>query len=60
MRLYENGKIMLKSLVDREVAEGLEDLRKGRTYGPYRSAEEMIRSLHQMAGKLRTKNAKRK
>lgn len=58
----EKGKITLtpKSLVDREIAEGLEDLRQGRTYGPYGTAEEMIRSLHQLARKGRTKTAKRK
>lgn len=46
----ERGKITLtpKSLVDREIAEGLEDVQKGRTYGPYRSAKEMIRALHRM------------
>ena len=37
-----------KSLVDREIAEGLEDLRKGRTYGPYESAQDMITALHRM------------
>lgn len=54
----ERGKITLtpKSLVDREIAEGLEDLRQGRTYGPYNTADEMIRALHSMAGKI-TKRA---
>ena len=40
-----------KSLVDREIAEGLEDIRKGRTYGPYDSAQEMIAALHRMTRK---------
>ncbi len=46
----EKGKITLtpKSLVDREIAEGLEDIKKGRTYGPYHSAEDMIQALHRM------------
>ena len=49
----ERGKITLipKSVVDRAIAEGLEDLRKGRTYGPYRSANEAIAALHRMARK---------
>jgi bifunctional DNA-binding transcriptional regulator/antitoxin component of YhaV-PrlF toxin-antitoxin module len=49
----ERGKITLipKSVVDRAIAEGLEDLRKGRTYGPYHSANEAIAALHRMARK---------
>ena len=49
----EKGKITFtpKSVIDREIAEGLEDLRKGRTYGPYNTAGEMLRSLHQMTSK---------
>ena len=43
----EKGKITLtpKSLIDRHVAEGLEDLRKGRTHGPYSSAGDAIKAL---------------
>jgi AbrB family looped-hinge helix DNA binding protein len=43
----ENGKITFtpKSLVDRHLAEGLEDARKGRTHGPYASADEAVRAL---------------
>jgi AbrB family looped-hinge helix DNA binding protein len=42
-----NGKIILtpKSIIDRRVAESLEDFEKGRTYGPFTSADEVIRSL---------------
>lgn len=49
----ERGKITLtpKSLVDREIAEGLADLRKGRTYGPYSSAGEMVEALHGLSKK---------
>ncbi len=52
------GRITLvpKSLVDREIAEGLEDLQQGRTYGPFESAAEMIASLH----RLTRKSARRK
>lgn len=35
-----------KSVVDRELALALEDVKKGRVYGPYRSVEEVISSLH--------------
>jgi len=28
------------------IAEGLEDIKKGRVYGPFRSAREMVRALH--------------
>lgn len=51
------GKITFtpKSLIDREIAEGLEDFKKGRTYGPFDSAEDMIASLHRMTRK-RTKS----
>jgi AbrB family looped-hinge helix DNA binding protein len=43
----EKGKITLtpKSLIDRRIEEGLEDIRRGRTYGPFDSADEMIESL---------------
>ncbi len=43
----ENGKITFtpKSLVDRHLAEGLEDMRKGRTHGPYASADAAISAL---------------
>lgn len=47
----EDGKITFtpKGLVDRHVAEGLEDARKGRTHGPYGSAKEAIASLESRA-----------
>ena len=58
----EKGKITFtpKSIIDREIAEGLEDLRKGRTYGPFNTADEMIRSLHQMTRKRTQTPTKRK
>jgi AbrB family looped-hinge helix DNA binding protein len=49
------GKVVFtpKALVDRRIekrlAEGLEDIKKGRVYGPFDSAKELVRSLH--AGK---------
>ncbi len=47
----QDGKITFtpKSLVDRHIAEGLEDLRKGRTHGPYTSASAAIRELERRA-----------
>jgi AbrB family looped-hinge helix DNA binding protein len=44
---FEKGKITLtpKSLIDRRIEEGLEDIRRGRTYGPFDTADQMIDSL---------------
>ena len=55
----EGKKITLvpKSVIDRELALALEDVRKGRTYGPFDSVEELMRSLTQ--GTKRRKRAKR-
>ena len=57
----ERGKIILapKTLVDREIVEGLEDIKTGRTYGPYHSAAEMIRALHRMTRRGAKSKAKR-
>lgn len=43
----ERGKITLtpKSVVDRAIAEALEDVRKGRIYGPFESADQLLASL---------------
>lgn len=47
-----NGKVVLtpKTLVDKRIearlAEGLEDVKKGRVYGPFGSTKEMVRALH--------------
>ena len=35
-----------KSIIDRELAKALEDVRKGRVYGPFRSVKEMLSALH--------------
>ena len=47
----ERGKITLtpKSVVDRGIAEGLEDFRQGRFIGPFKSAKEGIRALRRAA-----------
>lgn len=43
----EKGKITLvpKTILDRHLAEGLEDLARGRTHGPYKSAKEAVQAL---------------
>jgi AbrB family looped-hinge helix DNA binding protein len=53
----EDGKITFtpKSLVDRHLAEGLEDIRKGRTHGPYATAEAAIKALDARAKRLARK-----
>ncbi len=53
----EKGRITLtpKAVVDRGIAEALEDVRQGRVYGPFHSAKEMIRSLQRNAKKLARK-----
>jgi AbrB family looped-hinge helix DNA binding protein len=38
-----------KTLIDRRLAEGLDDLKHGRTSGPFSSASALIRSLHREA-----------
>jgi AbrB family looped-hinge helix DNA binding protein len=35
-----------KDLVEKGIAEGLEDLKKGRAYGPFSSVKDMLKSLH--------------
>ena len=44
----ERGRITLipKTLIDRRIEESLEDVKKGRVYGPFDSAEAMVKSLH--------------
>ena len=53
----QRGTITLKpqSVIDRDIAESLEDFKKGRVYGPFESAEEMIASLHAHAKRLRSR-----
>jgi AbrB family looped-hinge helix DNA binding protein len=55
----EDGKITFtpKSLIDRHLAEGLEDARVGRTHGPYGNADEAIAALD-MRARRRTKKLK--
>lgn len=57
----EDGKITFtpKNLVDRHVAEGLEDIRKGRTHGPYESAAAAIEALEKRAKRTSKKRSRR-
>lgn len=57
----ENGKIVFqpKSLVDRGIAQSLEEFKKGHSYGPFDTHEQFIASLHKEAKKLRAKKRKR-
>ena len=54
----EKGKITFspKSVLDRHLAEGLDDLKKGRSHGPYKSAKDAIAAL----GARAKKHAKRR
>ena len=46
-----------RKIIDAELAKGLEDVRMGRVYGPFDTAEELIAS---MKGELRKRAASRK
>lgn len=52
---YEDGKVVLtpKSLLDRELAMSLADIRAGRTYGPFTTADELIASLRKNVKRVR-------
>lgn len=59
----EAGKIPLtpKSDVGSGVAESLADFAAGRSYGPFDTAKNLVKSLHQESAKVRPKaRAKRK
>jgi AbrB family looped-hinge helix DNA binding protein len=53
----EGGKITFapKSVVDRHLAEGLADLKAGRSHGPYSSAKEAISALESRTATAKTK-----
>ncbi len=56
----EDGKITFtpKSLVDRHLAEGLEDAKRGRTHGPYANARDAIRALETRAKRYTKKRGR--
>ena len=57
----ERGKITFspKSVVDRAIAEGLEDIRKGRVRGPFDTVDQMLASLKGKRGKSGAKKTSR-
>jgi AbrB family looped-hinge helix DNA binding protein len=57
----ERGKITFspKSVVDRAIAEGLEDIRKGRVRGPFDTVDGMLLSLKGKRGKPVARKAPR-
>jgi AbrB family looped-hinge helix DNA binding protein len=59
---FENGKITFtpKTVIDRHLAEGLEDVAQGRTHGPYPSAAEAVSALERRVGKRNRTGGKRK
>ena len=59
---FENGKITFtpKTVIDRHLAEGLDDIARGRTHGPYGSATAAISALERRAAKRARNSAKRK
>lgn len=59
---FENGKITFtpKTMIDRHLAEGIEDIARGRTHGPYASATEAISALERRTGGRNKKPRKRK
>ncbi|MGA9545003.1 MAG: AbrB/MazE/SpoVT family DNA-binding domain-containing protein [Candidatus Sulfotelmatobacter sp.] len=59
---FENGKITFtpKTVIDRHLAEGLEDLAQGRTHGPYESATAAVAALERRARGRNKKPRKRK
>ncbi|MDP2631087.1 MAG: AbrB/MazE/SpoVT family DNA-binding domain-containing protein [Candidatus Uhrbacteria bacterium] len=58
----QGGTITLtpQTLVDREIAEGLEDIKRGRVTGPFHSAKDLIASLHSNATKKSKKSSSRR
>lgn len=48
----ESGRITLrtKSLVDHDIAEGLEDFKKGRAIGPFETADAAVKALRRTTG----------
>jgi hypothetical protein len=44
-----------RKIIDAELAKGLEDVRMGRVYGPFDTAEELIASMKREGRKLRSK-----
>jgi AbrB family looped-hinge helix DNA binding protein len=56
----EDGKITFtpKTLIDRHLAEGLDDIKHGRTHGPYTTADEAVVALETRARRHTKKRGK--
>jgi len=56
----EHGKITFtpKSVIDRHLAEGLDDIKHGRTHGPYATADEAVAALETHARRHTKKRRK--
>ena len=50
----EKGRITLtpKTIIDRAITAGLEDIKNGRVYGPFNSTGDLLRSLHKNSKKF--------
>jgi AbrB family looped-hinge helix DNA binding protein len=48
----EDDRLILtpKALIEKRLAEGLEDIRRGRGHGPFKSVPALLRSLHRTKG----------
>ena len=59
---FEDGKIMFtpKTVIDRHLAEGAEDVARGRTHGPYQSATEAVTALERRAAKRNRNGGKQR
>ena len=51
----KGGRLVLtpQTLITKRLGEGLEDVKKGRVYGPFGTAKEMVRSLRAAAKRAR-------
>ena len=57
VELKQNRLILTpKALVEKRLAEGLEDIAKGKLHGPFSSVRQMVRSLESGARKARKKS----
>jgi AbrB family looped-hinge helix DNA binding protein len=45
-----------RKIVEAELAKGLEDIKMGRVYGPFKTIAELERSMRQVGKKLRSKS----
>src|ERR1700730_18389951 len=44
-----------RKIIDAQLAEGLEDVKTGRVYGPFKTIAELERSMREVGKKLRSK-----